>query len=176
VKALSEEREGIADSWTGFLDGHPELWKRMIENYGSARNARIRSLRKRMGALEAHPDDGLLDAAAKGLSEIDTQEMAEILNLGALLAHRLREANPDLLRALAEQLVNSLDFDEIGDAAEWVTAELTDELMPAGRAVLPHLLQAACRVLAPADDEFEDNMKSAREKLRAVLLGEEATP
>lgn len=176
LKALSEEREGVADNWTDFLDDNPEIWKRMLENVGSAKNARIRSLRKRLETLEAHPDDGLADAAAEGLSEIDTQEMAEILNLGALLANRLREAEPRLLKTLAEQMVNSLDFNEVGDAVEWAAGDLASSLMPAGRAILPHLLQAVCRIMEPADDEFEDNMKSAREKLRVVLLGEEATP
>jgi hypothetical protein len=177
VKALAEERGEISGIWTGFLDGHPELWKRIIENYGAAGNVRMRSLRKRMEALDAHPDDdGLVDAAAKGLSEIDTQEIAEIVNLSAALARRLRDTRPELLGALARQLTDSLDYEAIGDAAAWLTAELGDDLISAGRAALPHLLQGLCRVMAPADDAFEDAMKSARENLRIILLGQEARP
>ena len=45
-------------------------------------------------------------------------------------------------------------------------------LRPIWRAVLPEVLSETCRILEPAEDEYEARMTEVRQQLRSLLVGE----
>jgi len=173
--ALSEDREVIAGVTVNILKENPDLWLKQLERYSDMMNPGIRSKSNRLSALDEFPDDDLADAVDTGLSDIDMQEVAEIANLFAAMVNRVHSLKPELVKQLATQLSGSLDLFEVKEAAERLIDDVGDAFTPIGRAILPQAIKTICRMMAPADDEYENEMTEARDMLRSVLMGEEAT-
>ena len=64
---------------------------------------------------------------------------------------------------------------EIKDAAGGILKTSGAAFRPVLRATLPDILSQLCRIMEPADDGYEDQMAEARQHLRSLLIGEEAT-
>jgi len=173
--ALSEDREAICNTTTDVLKENPDLWLKPLMRYADIINPGIRSKSYRLSALEELPEEDLTIAVNNGISDLDMQEAAEVINLFSILFNRVRSLKPTILETLVTQFVNALDLYEVKDAAGRMMTDLGESFRPAGRAIIPHVVKAVCRIVEPADDEYEDDMAEAREMLRAVLVGEEAS-
>ncbi|MBW1894462.1 MAG: hypothetical protein JRI91_12320 [Deltaproteobacteria bacterium] len=173
--ALSEDREAICNTTTDVLKENPDLWLKPLMRYADIINPGIRSKSYRLSALEELPEEDLTIAVNNGISDLDMQEAAEVINLFSTLFNRVRSLKPAILETLVTQFVNALDLYEVKDAAGRMMTDLGESFRPAGRAIIPHVVKAVCRIVEPADDEYEDDMAEAREMLRAVLVGEEAS-
>ena len=118
------------------------------------------------------PDDDMAVALEEGLSDLDLQELGEIVNLSGVLVNRLMALKPELIGSLAEQAVASLDMAEIETALSDILKATGPPLRPFWRAVLPQILSETCRILEPAEDECEERMTEVRQQLRSLLVGE----
>jgi len=173
--ALAEDREAISNATIDVLKENPDLWLKQLMRYADIINPGIRSKSYRMSALEELPEEDLTAAVDNGISDLDMQEAAEVMNLFSTLFNRVHSLKPAILEKLATQFVNALDLYELKDAAGRMMTDLGESFRPAGRAILPHLIKAVCGIMEPADDEYEDDMAEVREMLRTVLAGEEAS-
>ncbi|MFZ5569745.1 MAG: hypothetical protein ACOZF0_05045 [Thermodesulfobacteriota bacterium] len=175
-KALAEDREVIGRVMTDTLKARPELWHQQLRQWGELKNPGLRAARHRLSSLEEFSGDSAVEAMADGITELDIQEAAELVNLVSRIVSRLQTARPQTLTMLATQFTEGLDLFEVTSAVENAAAVLGDSLAPAGRAILPPLLRTVGRWMQPADDEFEDEMRAARATLRRLLTEEEVTP
>jgi len=132
----------------------------------------LRLKRRLLEALDECDDGELARALKEGGGALDLQEAGEVVSLGALLVNRLVDLEPAFLSDLAGQATASLDDVELADAAHHLRKGVENPVVPALRAVMPDLLELACRVLEPAEDEHEERMAAARNRLRSLLLGE----
>jgi len=172
--ALAEDKEVLRRSLAAVLADHPDVITEGIKTYAARQNPVWRTRRQGLEALEAVPDDDLGNALEKGVSDLDLQELGEIVNLSGVLANRLMALKPELIGSLAEQVVASLDMAEVETALSDILKASGPPLRPIWRAVLPEILSETCRILEPAEDEYEERMTEVRQQLRSLLVGEAA--
>ena len=173
---LAEERAALADSLQAALADHPTLAAAGLQTFAARRNPAWRSGRRRLEALDDLPDETVGAALDEGVSDLDLQELGDIVNLAAALVNRVTELKPELVPALAGQLSSALDADEIESAAGAVLEAAGPALRPVLRGLLPDAVVLLCDALEPADDPFEDKMAAARARLRTLLIGPEVPP
>lgn len=170
--AFAEDKEVFRRSLVEVLADHPEFFTGRIKTYAARQNPDWRARRHGLEALEAMPDDDMAAALEEGLSDLDLQELGEVVNLSGVLANRLMALKPELLGRLAGQVVASLDLAEIETALHDILHVAGPPLRPVGRAILPEILSEICRTLEPAEDEYEPRMAEVRQQLRSLLMGE----
>ena len=170
--ALAEDKEVLRRSLAAVLADHPDVITEGIKTYAARQNSVWRTRRQGLEALDAVPDDDLGNALEEGVSDLDLQELGEIVNLSGVLANRLMALKPELIGSLAEQVVASLDMAEIETALSDILKAAGPPLRPIWRAVLPEILSETCRILEPAEDEYEERMTEVRQQLRSLLVGE----
>jgi hypothetical protein len=174
--ALAEEQAALAEGTQEALAAHPTLAAAALQTWAARRNPAWRSRRRRLETLDDLPDETVGTALDEGLSDLDFQELGDIVNLSAALVNRVSALKPELVPALAGQLGNALDADEIEIATGAVLEAAGPALRPVLRGLLPDVVSLLCDGLKPADDPFEDKMAAARERLRSLLIGTEVTP
>ena len=170
--ALAEDKEVLRRSLVAVLADHPDVITEGIKTYAARQNPAWRTRRQSLEALAAVPDDDLGTALEEGVSDLDLQELGEIVNLSGVLANRLMALKPELIGSLAEQVVASLDMAEVETALSDILKATGPPLRPIWRAVLPEILSETCRILEPAEDEYEERMTEVRQQLRSLLVGE----
>lgn len=173
--ALAENKEVLRRSLAAVLADHPDVLTDGIMTYAARQNPVWRTRRRGLEALDAIPDDDLGTALEAGLSDLDLQELGEVVNLSGALANRLMALKPELIGSLAEQMVASLDMGEIETALRDILHAAGPHLRPLWRALLPEVLSETCRILEPAEDEYEARMTEVRQQLRHLLVGEAVT-
>ena len=173
--AFAEDKEILRRSLVAVLADHPDVITEGIKTYAARQNPVWRTRRQGLETLDAIPDDDLGTALEAGLSDLDLQELGEIANLSAVLANRLMALKPELIGSLAEQVAASLDMGEIETALRDILHTTGPPLRPIWRAILPEILSETCRILEPAEDEYEERMTEVRQQLRSLLVGEAVT-
>jgi len=106
------------------------------------------------------------------LSAYDVQEMAEVANNMLRIFNRLGENNPDVYAELVRQFTGAIDGYELGQAGKMIFNGAGQELRPIARSVVPKFVAWICDVIAPADDEYEDDAQQARDALRSLFVKE----
>jgi hypothetical protein len=172
---FAEDKEVFRRSLVDVLADHPEVITGRIKTYAARKNPDWRARRHGLEALEAVPDDDMAAALEEGLSDLDLQELGEVVNLTGALANRLMALKPELLGRLAEQVAGSLDMGEIETVVHDILHVAGPSLRPVGRAILPEILSEICRTLEPAEDDYEPRMAEVRQQLRSLLMGEAVT-
>jgi|GEM_PF-1585950 len=175
-QALAEDREAIERVVLDQLRRRPELVIDALGTLARPANARWRSRNARLGMVGDLPGDEGLRELARGLGEIDPQELAETLNLTTGLAGRIREQSPDLFGNMVEQFSGGLDLYGLHDAVDGLFEDVERSAKPLARALLPVLLKGLCRWLAEEDDEWQDQVGEALDDLRTLLAGDGETP
>jgi hypothetical protein len=170
--ALAEDKEVLRRSLTAVLADHPEVITEGIKTYAARQNPVWRTRRQGLEALDAVPDDDLRPALEEGLADLDMQELGEIVNLSGVLTNRLMALKPELIGSLVEQVAASLDMGELETALHDILHTAGPRLRPVWRAILPEILSETCRILEPAEDEYEERMAEVRQQLRSLLVGE----
>jgi sulfur transfer complex TusBCD TusB component (DsrH family) len=165
--ALSEDAETVAKSLAEALSENEAMLLTLISAYASLKNPKIRAATLKMRLLEDVDAGKLTDAIAKGVVDLDTQEMAELVNAKLRIANLIHENKPELFSNLFRGFADSIDTDELEKAARWVVPELIDAIKPLGKAVVPSLINGFCE-LVRSDEGSE--MKKALENLRTTLL------
>lgn len=132
-------------------------------------NIRLRSLNQRLAAWEAQDDAEMAKSIAQRLDAYDVQEMAEVVNNTLRIINRLGDEQPAIFAGFAAQMANAIDAYELGETAKRFFNGTSKEFKPMARAVVPGLVTWICDVIAPADDEFEDDAAQARNALRSLF-------
>lgn len=171
--ALLEEKESVVDLMRKLVKDDPVRFERRVQGYASKRNSLFHALSHRLSSIEGLPEEKIADAVEKAAVNLETEEAAEVINLFTTLVNRIRALKPSMARDVISRFVNTLDFSEIREGINGLSEEISDDLMPIGRAIVPKLVSGICLALAPADDEFEEDAALARELLRSLLNGEE---
>ena len=170
---LNEGKTTVEKTFLKILRDKPELVKLGLSNLSTLKNHRIEMASRKLSLVDDLPEEEMANALEQGLSELDVQEVAEIINLTSILVNRIFSLKPELLHSLATQLVGSLDIDELKDATELFNSGVGEALKPLGRAVLPGLIKNFCEYFASEDDEYEDEVEEARVILKNFIMGDE---
>ncbi len=171
--SLARLKASVDEAITGATANDSELLQLAMTNSPELANIRVRARNKHLSALE-NQDDAAFDSLMNfRLSALDTQEAAEQINTIVRLANRLWDQNPDICSEFIRQFVNGLDEDELAYTVSSFFSNLGEDLKPVARTFLPGVVAWGCDVLAPRDDEHEEQAQQARNALKALLETEE---
>lgn len=168
--AVAEIKEQAGRALTDVLADHPELLAGSLSTKNAVHNARFRTLSHRLETLESLDTEEINDALAQALAGLDLQEGANIINTAALLANRMFEDQPEVIRDKITSLMDALDTYEVSTFLENTGEIVGTALRPLARAMVPPLTKGFITALSVDDDEYEDAAKNARHMLAALLL------
>lgn len=171
--ALESDKETLKRAFLDAASKNPNSVIEGIKTFSARNNPGFMTRRCNLEAFDDIPDDDMSTAIEEGMSDLDLQELCEIVNLGSVLANRMMALRPALIRDYSGQIAASLDLSEIKTALQEILKQSEETLRPVLRSALPDLLLAFCRILEPEDDEYEENMAKARKQLKSILIREE---
>ena len=128
--ALAEDRGAAAHALADALREHPDLVLEMVGAYGSLKTPAIRAFSQRTLVLEELDREALAGAVAKGCSDLDTYEIASVLNTLVRLLNGIHEVRPEVFSSFITSVADSLDTEEIRAAAAWIVPEVVEALRP----------------------------------------------
>jgi phage-related protein len=168
--ALAEDREAMTNALADALNDNPGLIMEMISAYGSTKTPLIKSSSRKVRLFEEMDQDQLADAAAKGLSDLDTFEIAEVINGFLRTINSIHENRPEVFSTIAGSIADSVDAEELRAAAEWLIPEIVEANRPVIAAFMPAIINAVCDILCPQDGLLDEKQREAIGNLKTVLL------
>ena len=161
--------KGVAEA----VNDNPALRQLSMIKGPEIANIRMKTFNQKLSYWETIDDDELAKSMANNLSAYDIQEMAEVANNMLRIFNRLGEQKPQIYAELVSQFTGAIDGYELAQAAKKIFNGAGSELRPMARSVVPKLVTWICDVMAPTDDEYEDDAAQAREALRSLFVKEE---
>ncbi len=170
---LAEIKEMTLLTFIDMLENSPELARDFFQSHFRSLVAFFRRWSHKADAFEAlFNDDDVAEEFAKGMGEIDAQEVAVTISRMCGLFNRVREKTPGIIKNTVAQTISSLDHYEMAETARWFTADMVEGLKPLAPEILPPIIRGVADLLAQDDGTGE--MGEALGYLRNVLLGKEA--
>ncbi len=167
--ALAEDSGAIASALADALSRNPDLLLEMVSSYGAVKTPLITGASRKVRLFEEVDQGQLADAVSRGLSDLDTYEISELINAAIRIVNRVHEERPDVISSLLSSVVNSINTAEIKTASEWIIPEITEVLRPVTSEVAPSLIRGLSEILAPEDgfetDEHEEAFKTLQVRL-----------
>lgn len=167
--ALAEDAETIAKSMAEVLSENEKHLFASLAAYSALENPKIRAQAVKMSLYEDADPEKFTEAAAAGISDLDTQIMAENVNAALRIINNLHEARPQLFATLLRGFADSADEDELAKTARWLVPELISSFKTLAPAVMPSLINGFCEMV---EADHSGEMKKAIGNLRAVMMGD----
>jgi hypothetical protein len=171
--ALAETKAVLTASMADAVDENPNLRHLALIKGPEITNIKMKAVNRRLARWDMADDDTLARSMANHLHAFDIQEIWEAVNNWLRLFNRIGDEQPELFSGIAAQLAEAVDDYELSEAAKKLFL-FADTIKPAARSVVPGLVKWVADVLAPADDEYEDDAKAARAAMASLLAKEEA--
>ncbi|HQL83122.1 MAG TPA: hypothetical protein PK307_13035, partial [Spirochaetota bacterium] len=171
---LAEIRELTLVTLINLLGHNPVLAREFFQGHFTALVRVMRSWSHKADAFETlFTDDEIAEEFARGMREIDAQQLADTVSRLSALFNKVRKRTPGIIRTTLTQIMNSLDADEIGETARWLTNDVVRSIKPVAAEVLPPIIRGAAELLSP--DQYDDpgELEDALALLRKTLLGKE---
>jgi DNA-directed RNA polymerase subunit L len=167
--ALAEDAETIARSLAEMLAENEKLLWASLEAYAALTNPKIKTQAVKLHLYENADPEKFIEAAAAGISDLDTQLMAENFNAVLRIINALHEAKPELFDTLLRGFADSVDEDELQKTVGWLVPEMVRAFKSLAPAAMPALINGFCEMVR-ADDSAET--REALRNLRSVILDE----
>ncbi len=167
--ALSEDRRSLQEALVENLQDNHDLLKSFITSYSDVKNPSIQASSIKVRMFEDLAPKELADAMQEGLSGLDVQEAAEIVNSVTRIANSIHEENPDLFYNLFKSFSDAIDPEELKFAMEWMVPELTESIRPLAYAFMPQLVNAFCELITPLEGDETPEHIEAMQRLRKIL-------
>jgi len=168
--ALAEDSEALSNALSDSLSDNPDLMMEVISAYGSTKTPRIKGASRKIRLFEEIDQDQLADATAKGLSDLDTYEIAEIINSFLRTINSIHRIKPEVFSTIACSIADCVDPEEFRASADWLIPEIVEAARPVIDASMPSILNALCEMLCPQGGILDENYQEAIGKLKTVLL------
>jgi hypothetical protein len=168
--ALAEDKEAIAHALSDALTENPAYLIEMVSAYGSLKTPVIKGTSRKIRLYEEVDREALAEATSKGLSDLDTFELAEVINGFLRVLNRIHESRPEVFSNITRSIFDSVNAEEIKATSQWLIPELVDAARPILTASMPQLINGLCGILNPQEGLVEDDNRKAILNLKAVLL------
>lgn len=171
---LSDIKEMSLISFIDMLQMSPELSREFFQNHFGSLVIFLRRWSHKADAFEKlfEPED-IADEFARGMGEIDAQEVARTVSKLCTLFNEVREISPGIIKRTVSQLVQSLDAYEVRETVRWFTEDMVESLSPLAPEIFPPLLRGAADLMEAAERDGGDEYASAMKAFRAALCGKE---
>lgn len=160
--ALAEDAESITNSIADVILDDPTLFMSTTSAFSSIKNPKIREVRKKINMLEDLPAQEVTEAFSKGLVDLDTQEIGEVVNSLLRVINSIHGNNPEIITNLSSGIMTAIDTDELRAAAGCMIRIIADAIKP-----------VADELLTPLPGEDSSDLDNAIASLRDILCKEE---
>lgn len=167
--ALAEDGETVTKSLAEVMSENEKMLFASVAAYAALENPKIRSRAIKMNLYENADQEKFIEAAAAGISDLDTQIMAENFNAALRIVNDIHESKPELFSTLLRGFADSVDEDELQKTAQWFVPEVVGTFKTLAPAIMPSLINGFCDMVK-ADQSEESN--KAIENLRSVILAD----
>lgn len=176
VKTLLAEIKDVSlKAFIEQLEQNPEIARELFQNHFLSAVAFIRAWSRKADAFERFfSEEEIAREFAKGMSEIDAQEVAGTISRLCGIVNRVRSVTPGVIRNTLSQAVNAIDAEEAGETVRWFTEDVVASLKPVASEVLPPIIRGIADLLRPDPNNGSEDMREALNYLRSAINGKEA--
>jgi hypothetical protein len=146
---FAEDRLSIANSISDALTDNPDITLSNLASMGSVQSSAVKARSRRLRVYEEIGQAGLNAALSESMSDLDTYEIAELINSTCRVLNRMRRTKPDIFSSLAIGVVDSLSADEVGKTVNWLIPDLVQALKPLAPTIMPSLIRGLCELIIP---------------------------
>lgn len=151
------------------LESNPAIAGDFFQGHFRSLVARVRLWSLKADTFErAFSDEDVARDFARGMGELDAQEMAATLGRMCGLFNQVRRLSPGTIRNFLSQFFNSLDGPEVAGTAQWFVDDLVRSMKPIAPEIMPPVINGIVGLIAP-DGEMSREMKNACDRLRIVF-------
>jgi len=173
--SLAEIKEMALQSFIDLLEQSPELSREFFQSHFVSMIASIRKWSRKADAFERlFTDEDIAREFAKGMSEIDAQEIAGTISRLCGMLNRVRATTPGIIRNTLSQTINSIDAVEVGETVQWFTHDVVESLKPVATEVLPPLIRGLADLLRPNSSGIPAEIADALDYLKNATNSKEA--
>lgn len=169
--ALAEDMETIRNAWTETMAQRPDLFLASLRKTADGRNSQIRATRREVSLLADMPEEEVNNALSAGLSNLDTQELGETINVVLRLLNSLRRSHPEAIPRVLAGVATTIDTDELKEAARWFIPSAVAAVKPLAAAVMPALIRGLAELLTPGSGDDSEEIKAALAALKNAVQG-----
>jgi len=119
-------------------------------------------------------DEDIAREFARGMGDLDAQEMAAALNGICGLFTQVRRRSPGTIKSFLTQFFSALDEQVFADTARWFIDDVVRSMKPIAPEIMPPVINGIAELIAP-DGEMSDEMKEACGRLGVIFKHREAT-
>jgi hypothetical protein len=172
---FSEIKELSLITFIDLLEQSPELSREFFQNHFLSMVSLIRNWSRKADAFERlFSDADIAREFARGMGEIDAQEVADTISRMCAIVNRVRAVTPGIIRNTLSQAINSVDADEVGETVRWFTEDVVESLKPVASEVLPPLIRGIADLLRPDPAGGSREIQEALVYLKDAINNKEA--
>lgn len=172
---LQEIKEVSLKAFIDQVEQSPELSRELFQNHFLSVVAFIRNWSHKADAFErVFSDKDIAREFAKGMGEIDAQDVAKTISSLCGIVNRVRAVTPGVIRNTLSQAINSVDADEAGETVRWLTEDIVESLKPVASEVLPPLIRGIADLLRPDPTGGSREIEEALAYFKSAVNGKEA--
>jgi hypothetical protein len=119
--------------------------------------------------MEEIHSERLKEALSESMSELDTYEIAGLVNTACRVANRIHDSKPDIVSNALSGVVDSVDPEEVKRTFEWLVPQVVDAIKPLAATVMPQLIRSLSELISPDDGTASPDYKIAMDSLRTAL-------
>jgi len=138
---LAEDAEAVANATSEALDANPHLALSSLSSLGERKSSQARGQARRLKVLEDIGESGFNGAVSESVSNLDTYEVAGLINTACRVIDRAHDAKPDIVNSLVGGIVDSVDAGQLGRIARWLIPDLVEALRPLAPVIVPELIK-----------------------------------
>lgn len=173
-KLLAELKEVSLKSFIDQLEQSPELSSEFFQNHFLSVVAFIRNWSRKADAFERlFSEEDIAREFAKGMGEIDAQEVANTISMLCGIVNRVRAVTPGVIRNTLSQAINAVDADEAGETVRWLTGDIVESLKPVASEVLPPIIRGIANLLRPDPADDSGEIQEALAYLKSAINSKE---
>jgi hypothetical protein len=168
--AMSEVMETITKSYTDAVSQNPKIYTTIVSSYSDRKNPGIRSTKLKLSMYENVSEEEAANAVSKGLSDLDTREIGETINIMIRYIKLIHKYKPEMIPHILSEIALSIDTEELKSAADSMIGDIANALKPSLRALLPSLFKGLTSLLTPDEDEESNDLNEAVSSLIKVFV------
>lgn len=174
-KLLAELHELSLKAFIDQLEQSPELSRELFQSHFFSVVSFIRNWSRKADAFErAFSDEDIAREFARGMGEIDAQEVANTISMLCGIVNRVRAVTPGIIRNTLSQAINSIDAEEVGETVRWLTEDIVESIKPVAHEVLPPLIRGIADLLRPDPNNGSGEIQEALAYLKSAINSKEA--
>jgi len=174
-KLLAEIKEVSLKAFIDQLEQSPELSREFFQDHFLSIVAFIRNWSRKADAFEhLFSEEDIAREFARGMGEIDAQEVANTISMLCGIVNRVRAVTPGVIKNTLSQAINAVDADEAGETVRWLTEDIVESLKPVASEVLPPVIRGIADLLRPEPGNGSAEIQEALDYLKKAMNGKEA--